>query len=139
MHKVGAVIVSHGRLANELLAAAETVIGDLKNISAVSIGWHDDVEAAKDEIQRAIKGVSQGAGVLLMTDMFGGTPTNISAMFLEDGKVEIVTGVNLPMVIKFASHSSDIGLSELAKEVEEQGKQSIYRTASLFEPAKSKN
>lgn len=137
-HKIGGVIVSHGQLATELLAAAETVIGDLANIAAVSIGWHDDVEAAKDEIQRAIKSVSRDAGVLLMTDMFGGTPTNISAMFLEDGKVEIVTGVNLPMVVKFATHSSEIGLSELAKEVEEQGKQSIYRTASLFEPAKLK-
>ncbi|MCC6329643.1 MAG: PTS sugar transporter subunit IIA [Acidobacteria bacterium] len=137
-HKIGAVIVSHGQLANELLAAAETVIGDLDNIVAVSIGWHDNVEAAKDEIQRAINSVSQGAGVLLMTDMFGGTPTNISAMFLEDGKVEIVTGVNLPMVVKFATHGDDSSLSEIAREVEEQGKQSIYRTASLFEPAKLK-
>lgn len=137
-HKVGGVIVSHGQLATELLAAAETVIGDLENIAAVSIGWHDDVEAAKDEIQRAIKSVSQDAGVLLMTDMFGGTPTNISAMFLEDGAIEIVTGVNLPMVVKFATHPTEIGLSELAKEVEDQGKQSIYRTAALFEPAKLK-
>jgi mannose PTS system EIIA component len=138
MNKVGGVLVSHGQLATELLAAAETVIGDLSHIVAVSIGWHDDVDAAKDEIARAIKNVSQGMGVLLMTDMFGGTPTNISAMFLEDGKVEIVTGVNLPMVIKFATHSKEATLSDLAKEVEEQGKQSIYRTAALLEPNKSK-
>lgn len=137
-HKIGGVIVSHGQLATELLAAAEMVIGDLENVAAVSIGWHDDVEAAKDEIERAIKSVSQDAGVLLMTDMFGGTPTNISAMFLDDGKVEIVTGVNLPMVVKFATHASEIGLSDLAREVEEQGKQSIYRTAALFEPSKMK-
>ncbi len=138
MEKVGGVIVSHGRLANELLAAAETVIGELDNVAAVSIGWHDDVEAAKSEISRAMKSVSKGAGVLLMTDMFGGTPTNISAMFLEEGAVEIVTGVNLPMVVKFATHSRESGLSEIAKEVEEQGKQSIYRTASLFAPGKPK-
>lgn len=138
MQKVGGVIVSHGQLANELLAAAETVIGNLDNIAAVSIGWHDDVEAAKAEISRAMKSVSQGAGVLLMTDMFGGTPTNISAMFLDEGEVEIVTGVNLPMVVKFATHSRESGLSEIAKEVEEQGKQSIYRTASLFAPVKPK-
>lgn len=138
MHKVGGVIVSHGRLANELLAAAETVIGDLDNIAAVSIGWHDDVEAAKAEIERAIKSVSQGSGVLLMTDMFGGTPTNISAMFLAEGAVEIVTGVNLPMVVRFATHPDSAGLSEVAKEVEEQGKQSIYRTAALFEQGKAK-
>lgn len=138
MKKVGGVLVSHGQLANELLAAAETVIGDLSHIVAVSIGWHDDVDAAKDEIARAIKNVSQGVGVLLMTDMFGGTPTNISAMFLEDGKVEIVTGVNLPMVIKFATQSEETALSDLAREVEEQGKQSIYRTAALLEPNKMK-
>jgi len=138
MHRVGGVIVSHGQLANELLAAAETVIGDLQNVAAVSIGWHDDVEAAKAEIRRAINSVSQGAGVLLMTDMFGGTPTNISAMFLDEGEIEMVTGVNLPMVVKFATHSKGGTLSDIAKDVEEQGKQSIYRTASLFAPAKSK-
>lgn len=138
MKKVGGVIVSHGQVANELLAAAETVVGDLSHITAVSIGWHDDVEIAKEEIARAIKHVSQGIGVLLMTDMFGGTPTNISAMFLKENEVEIVTGVNLPMVIKLASHSAETTLSELAKDVEEQGKQAIYRTGALLEPQKIK-
>ena len=138
MSKIGGVIVSHGQVANELLAAAETVVGDLSNITAVSIGWHDDVELAKDEIARAIKQVSQGAGVLVLTDMFGGTPTNISAMFIKENEVEIVTGVNLPMVIKLASHSRETTLTELAKEVEEQGKQAIYRTGALLEPQKLK-
>jgi PTS system mannose-specific IIA component len=138
MKKVGGVIVSHGQVANELLAAAETVVGDLSHITAVSIGWHDDVEAAKAEIDRAIKQVSQGNGVLVMTDMFGGTPTNISAMFLKQGEVEIVTGVNLPMVIKLASHNKEITLEEMAKAVEEQGKNSIYRTGALLEPQKLK-
>ncbi len=87
--KIGGVIVSHGRVANELLAAAETVVGAQNHIVAVSIGWHDDVEMAKDEIQRAIKQVSQGNGVLLLTDMFGGTPTNISAMFIKANEIEI--------------------------------------------------
>jgi PTS system mannose-specific IIA component len=132
------VIVSHGQVANELLAAAETVVGDMSHITAVSIGWHDDVEIAKDEIDRAIKKVSQGVGVLVLTDMFGGTPTNISAMFLRENEVEIVTGVNLPMVIKLASTSDEIGLSEMAKLVEEQGKQSIHRTGALLEPQKLK-
>lgn len=136
MERVGGVIVSHGQLANELVAAAETVVGDLSHITAVSIGWHDDVEIAKDEIERAIKNVSNGKGVLIMTDMFGGTPTNIAAMFLKPNEVEIVTGVNLPMVIKLASHTNEISLTELAKEVEEQGKQSIYRTGALLEPQK---
>src|SRR6185369_5672603 len=96
--KVGGVIVSHGHLANELLAAAETIVGVVSHITAVSIGWHDDVDAARSEVDRAIKRVNQGAGVLLMTDMFGGTPTNIAAMFLKDGSIDVVTGVNLPMV-----------------------------------------
>lgn len=138
MKKVGGVIVSHGQVANELLAAAETVVGDLSHITAVSIGWHDDVEAAKAEIERAIKQVDQGNGVLVMTDMFGGTPTNISAMFLKQNEVEIVTGVNLPMVIKLASHNQHTTLEEIARAVEEQGKSSIYRTSALLEPQKLK-
>ena len=138
MKRVGGVIVSHGQVANELLAAAEAVVGDLSHIIAVSIGWHDDVELAKDEIARAVKTVSQGIGVLVMTDMFGGTPTNISAMFLKENEVEIVTGVNLPMVIKLATYSEEMSLHDLAREVEEQGKQSIYRTGALLEPQKMK-
>ncbi len=138
MKKIGGVVVSHGQVANELLAAAETVVGGLSHIKAVSIGWHDDVELAKDEISRAIKSVSDGKGVLVLTDMFGGTPTNISAMFIKQNEVEIITGVNLPMVIKLASQNKETTLSELAKEVEEQGKQAIYRTSELLEPHKLK-
>jgi len=136
--KIGGVIVSHGQVANELLSAAEAVVGTLSHITAVSIGWHDDVEMAKDEISRAIKKVSEGKGVLLLTDMFGGTPTNISAMFIKENEVEIVTGVNLPMVIKLASQNKEMTLSEMAKGVEEQGKQAIYRTSELLEPQKMK-
>ncbi len=139
MKKIGGVIVSHGRLANELLAAAETVVGELNHIAAVSIGWHDDVEQAKDEISRAIKQVSGESGVLILTDMFGGTPTNISAMFLDKSEVEIVTGVNLPMVLKLASQNKEMTLAEMAKTVEEQGKQAIYRAGELLAPLKTKN
>lgn len=138
MKKIGGVIVSHGRVANELLTAAETVVGALGHITAVSIGWHDDVELAKDEIARAIKQVSEGRGVLLLTDMFGGTPTNISAMFLGEGDIEVVTGVNLPMVIKLASQNQEMELSEMAREVESQGKQAIYRASELLMPQKLK-
>ena len=138
MQKIGGVVVSHGQVANELLAAAETVVGEMGHIKAVSIGWHDDVELAKNEISRAIKSVSNGKGVLLLTDMFGGTPTNISAMFIKQNEVEIITGVNLPMVIKLASQNKETTLTELAKEVEEQGKQAIYRTSELLEPQKLK-
>lgn len=134
MKKVGGVIVSHGQVANELLAAAETVVGEVSHVRAVSIGWHDDVELAKNEISTAIEQVSDGKGVLLLTDMFGGTPTNISAMFIKKDEVEIVTGVNLPMVIKLASQNEEKDLNEMAKQVEDQGKQAIYRTSELLAP-----
>jgi len=136
MNKIGGVIVSHGQVANELVAAAEAVVGNLSHITAVSIGWHDDVEMAKAEIERAIANVSQGSGVLLLTDMFGGTPTNIAAMFLKSGEVEIITGVNLPMVIKLATLNHEVSLQELAKEVEDEGKEAICRAGVLLEPQK---
>jgi PTS system mannose-specific IIA component len=138
MSKIGGVIISHGQLATELLTAAEAVIGDIRQIRAVSIGWHDDVEGAKGEIQQAIAEVARGAGVLLLTDMFGGTPTNIAAMFYKAGDIEIVTGVNLPMVIKLASLTKEISLADLAREVEDQGKESITRAGVLLEPQKLK-
>src|SRR6516164_8163722 len=100
---IGGLIVTHGRLAIELLNAAEMIIGEIHHITAVSIGWHDDVDVARQEIERAIQRVDTGAGVILLTDMFGGTPTNIAASFLGQAPVEIVTGVNLPMIIKMAS------------------------------------
>ncbi len=132
--KVAGVIVTHGHLSGELLAAAEMIIGPISHITAVSIGWHDDVDAARDEVQRAITRVSQGAGVLLMTDMFGGTPTNIASMFLEDGMVEVATGVNLPMVIKLASQSGQGTLNETARRVCDLGRQGIYVAGELLTP-----
>ncbi len=137
MKKVGGVIVSHGRLANELLSAAEQVVGDLPHIKAVSIGWHDDVEAARAEVERAIETVSEGCGVVLMTDMFGGTPTNISAMFIKTGEIEVITGVNLPMVIKLATQNSETTLTEMAAAVEAQGKEAIYMAGELLVPRKN--
>jgi len=132
--RVAGVIVTHGHLAGELLAAAEMIIGPISHIAAVSIGWHDDVDAAREEVQRAITRVSQGVGVLLLTDMFGGTPTNIASMFLEEGSVEVVTGVNLPMVIKLASFSTEEPLDEVARKICEQGRQGIYSAGGLLAP-----
>jgi PTS system mannose-specific IIA component len=135
-HKIAGVIVTHGHLAGELLAAAEMIVGPITHIAAVSIGWHDDVDAARDEVQRAISRVTQGAGVLLMTDMFGGTPTNIASMFLEEGSVEVITGVNLPMVIKLATQSPEQGFMELARQICELGRQGIYVASELLAPPK---
>jgi PTS system mannose-specific IIA component len=108
------------------------IVGPVSHITAVSIGWHDDVEAAREEIERAINQVSKGAGVLILTDMFGGTPTNIASMFLAEGEVEVITGVNLPMVIKLASHLGGISLSEVAKAVRSQGQEGIYLAGDLL-------
>ncbi len=130
--KVAGVIVTHGHLAGELLAAAEMIVGPISHIAAVSIGWHDDVDAARDEVQRAITRVSQGGGVLLLTDMFGGTPTNIASMFLEEGSVEVITGVNLPMVIKLATATTEESLEDIAPKIRDQGRQGIYLAGALL-------
>jgi PTS system mannose-specific IIA component len=132
--RIAGVIVTHGHLAGELLAAAEMIIGPISHIAAVSIGWHDDVDAARDEVQRAINRVTQGGGVLLLTDMFGGTPTNIASMFLEEGVIEVVTGVNLPMVIKLASSTGEDSLADIAGKICDQGRQGIYRAGALLAP-----
>ena len=133
-HKVAGVIVTHGHLAGELLAAAEMIVGPISHITAVSIGWHDDVDAARDEVQRAITRVSQDNGVLLLTDMFGGTPTNIASMFLDEGVIEVVTGVNLPMVIKLATYSGQDSLADIARRICDQGRQGIYLAGALLAP-----
>src|ERR1044072_1741111 len=134
--RVGGVIVTHGHLPSEVLAAAELIVGAVSHIAAVSIGWHDDVDAAHNEIERAISRVSEGRGVLILTDMFGGTPTNIAAMFLAEGEVEVVTGVNLPMVIKLASQSGEESLAEVARRVRDQGREGIYLAGDLLSPQK---
>lgn len=136
-NRVAGVIVTHGHLAGELLAAAEMIVGVVSHITAVSIGWHDDVEAARDEIERAMTRVSEGHGVLILTDMFGGTPTNIASMFLAEGEVEVVTGVNLPMVIKLAAQSEEESLAEVARRVRDQGREGIYLAGDLLAPQKS--
>jgi len=123
--------VTHGHLAQELVAAAEMIVGDISHIQAVSIGWHDDVNDARKEIERKISEVDRGSGILLLTDMFGGTPSNIAFAFHEPGKVDIVTGVNLPMIIKIAHQKEDEDLDSLARSVLEQGQSSI-RVASEF-------
>lgn len=134
MKKIGAVLISHGSLANELLEAARQVCGETEHIVAVSIDWNDDVSMAEALIERGIKDVGDGNGVLLLTDMFGGTPTNIAAMFLKQGEIEVVTGMNLPMVLKIATQNRETTLSAFAEEVENQGKKSIYRAGELLVP-----
>jgi PTS system mannose-specific IIA component len=132
--KVGGVIISHGRLASELLAALQTIVGEVSHIAAVSIDWNVDVDEAQKEIQSAIAQVSKGKGVLLLTDMFGGTPTNIASMFLMQDDVEVVTGVNLPMVIRLATQPDDATLDSIAHQVLQQGREGIYLASDILMP-----
>ena len=129
---VGVVIVTHGQLATELLNAAETIVGDLPRFTAVSIGWHDDVTVARDAIERAIAKVDAGAGVLLLTDMFGGTPSNLGLSFLEAGRLEVVTGANLPMVIKLAKAAPTTDLLALSRGLCEHGRAAIRVASDLL-------
>lgn len=129
---IGAIIVSHGKLAEELLNALTIILGETVNIEAISIGWYDDVEASKKKISESLKKVDQKNGILIFTDMFGGTPSNLSFSFLKDNKVEIITGVNLPMLIKFASLQRNNSLREVAKKVVEQGQKNIHLASALL-------
>ena len=129
---VGVVVVTHGQLAAELLNAAEMIVGDLPRFTAVSIGWHDDVTVAREAIQRAIAKVDAGAGVLILTDMFGGTPANLGLSFLEAGRVEVVTGANLPMLIKLAKAPADGDLTALARLLCEHGRTAIRVASDLL-------
>ena len=129
---IGVVVVTHGQLATELVHAAETIVGDLPNFAAVSIGWHEDVQDAREAIAAAIERVKQPGGVLLATDMFGGTPSNLGITFLEQDKVEIVTGVNLPMLIKAASLKEAASLTDVARTLREHGKNAIWVASDLL-------
>jgi PTS system mannose-specific IIA component len=129
---IGVVVVTHGQLAVELVNAAETIVGDLPRFVAVSIGWHEDVEDARNAIAAAIERVRQPAGVLVATDMFGGTPSNLGITFLEPDKVEVVTGVNLPMLIKAASLKESTSLTEVARSLREHGRNAIWVASDLL-------
>jgi PTS system mannose-specific IIA component len=130
---VGGVIVSHAHLGSEFLAAGEMILGrPLPHITSASIDWHDDVEVARHELERAIARVSQGRGVLLVTDMFGGAPTDVASMFLDDESVEVVSGVNLPMVLKLAQQEPGASLADVAKAVRDSGKEGIQMAGDLL-------
>ncbi len=129
---VGVVIVTHGLLATELLNAAETIVGDLPGFTAVSIGWHDDVPVATAAMSRAIARVDTGAGVLLLTDMFGGTPSNLAMTFLEADSIEVVTGVNLPMLIKLARAAATGTVLAAARAIANDGRQAIRVASDLL-------
>lgn len=123
---IGGLIVTHGGLAYELLKAAQTIEGNLQSIEAVPLEWSDSVEQAHEKIEAALTRIGALEGVIIFTDMFGGTPSNISLSFLEKDRVEIVTGVNLPMIVKFGSLQKSAGdLTNLAQVIRDRGAKSI--------------
>jgi PTS system mannose-specific IIA component len=138
--KLGVVVVTHGQLSTELVNSAEMIVGDLPQFTAVSIGWHDDVDHAREEIGRAIERVRASAGgtesepadVLVLTDMFGGTPSNLGLAFLEEGRVEVVTGVNLAMLLKLAKATDDLDLLTRARALCEHGRGAIRVASDLL-------
>jgi PTS system mannose-specific IIA component len=132
--RFGVVVVTHGQLATELVNAAEMIVGELPQFAAVSIGWHDDVEVAREAIGRALARVDGAAGVLLLTDMFGGTPTNLALTYLEAGRREVITGVNLPMLIKLASLRSSDDVLAVARAMREHGRNAIWVASDLVRP-----
>ena len=129
---IGGVIVSHGKLGEELLNALTIILGEAPNIEAISIGWYDDVEDSKKKINQSLKRVNQKSGAVIFTDMFGGTPSNLSFSFLKENHVEIITGVNLPMLIKFVSLQRSNNLKDVAGKVVEQGKKNIHLVSGLL-------
>lgn len=121
---IGLLLVAHAGLARELLTAAEMIVGNIEMAEAVGISPDDRVETIRESIGGAIEKVGAG-GVIVMTDMFGGTPSNMGLSYLEEGRVEVLTGVNLPMVIKFATERGRHGVAELAEKLKECGREGI--------------
>jgi len=132
---VGLVLVCHGDMGSELVKAAEMIVGRVEAVLAVSVRQESAPETLRDEIQDAIRKVDRKNGVMVFTDMFGGTPSNIALAFLGE-TVEVVTGVNLSMLIKFANHRDDKTITELARLVQEAGQKSIVIACQMLKGAK---
>lgn len=122
---IGLVIVTHGQLAIELRRATEHVVGPQDKMATICIGPDDDMERRRDEIRAAVKSVGADKGVILLTDMFGGTPSNLAISMLSRGKVEVVAGVNLPMLIKLSEARANATLSEAADKAQDAGRRYI--------------
>jgi mannose PTS system EIIA component len=133
---IGMVLVTHGRLASEFIAALEHVVGPQTHIAAVCIGPEDDMERRRQDILRAIGEVDAGKGVVLLTDMFGGTPSNLAISVMDKAKVEVIAGVNLPLLIKLASLRETEGLATAVRGAQEAGRKYINVASQLLADAR---
>ncbi len=129
---IGVVLVTHGRLAAEFIEALEHVVGPQKNMAAVSIGPDDDIDRRRREIVESVAAVDGGRGVVLLTDMFGGTPSNLAISVLDQDRVEVIAGVNLPMLIKLASLRGEESLATVVDEAQRAGRKYINVASQLL-------
>jgi PTS system mannose-specific IIA component len=134
---IGLILVTHGGLAEEFVAATEHVVGPQANMQAISIGPDDDIEQRRRDIMAAVEAVDDGSGVILLTDMFGGTPSNLAISIMTQGKVEIIAGVNLPMLIKLASVRETESLEEAVASAQEAGRKYINVASRLLNVERS--
>ena len=130
---IGLVLVTHGRLADEFIHALEHVVGKQNHIAAICIGPDDKMDTRRAEIASAIAKVNQGMGVIILTDMFGGTPSNLSISLLEEGKVEVVAGLNLPMLVKLARVRKDYNLHKAAAAAQDAGRKYINIASQVLQ------
>jgi PTS system mannose-specific IIA component len=129
---IGVVVVTHCRLAEELIAAAQLIVGRLRAFEGVSIDSTTDPDEIRDRIAAAIREVDKGSGVLILTDMFGGTPSTVSFSFLQENRIEVVTGVNLPMLLKLSTYDREMTLSELAEFIKSYGQKNINIASEIL-------
>ncbi len=130
---VGVVIAAHGALAEELLKTALFIVDDMPNVVAISIDPSLPIDEIQKQLKQTIKKVDKGNGVLILTDMFGGTPANMTLSFLEDGKIEVITGINLPMLIKLSQNLKDNStLEETTQSIVEYGRKSINQASEIL-------
>jgi PTS system mannose-specific IIA component len=129
----GLLVVTHGRLADELANATRRIVGDVPAMGSISLDWDDDVADQRRRIEEGIARVAVAGRVLILTDMFGGTPTNIALSLLEPGHVDVITGVNLPMLIKFANLRRVDGFDETVRRIAQQGREAIQVASEVLE------
>ncbi len=133
---IGLILVTHGTLANEFVVAMEHVVGPQKQIATVCIGPHDDMEARRKEIAQAIKNVETGSGVIILSDLFGGTPSNLSISLLDAGRVEVIAGVNLPMLIRLESARKSMSVIDAVAAARDAGRKYISVASELLEASR---
>lgn len=129
---IGLVLVTHGNLATEFITAMEHVVGTQKSIAAVCIHVHDDVEEKRQEISDAIASVENGAGVIVLSDLFGGTPSNLAISLMDKGKVEVIAGANLPMLIRLDGARKKMDIQQAVKAAKEAGQKYISVASEIL-------